>query len=388
MSTELATIDLTLPSGFKVQEAGDVYRVIAQGAWTVEAVGDLDRALARVVYPDKKRIRRAEFNLVSVSRLDTAGAWLVHRTVAGWRSQGLETRVTGLNEDFEILIAKVEEESTHSRPAEDRQGSFARLLGDMGRALRGIGDDLVELTSFLGAFTVALTRVMAQPWRFRWVSFVHHMEQTGFRALPIISLICLLIGAVLAQQGAVQLRTFGAEAFAVNLVGILALREVGVLLTAVMVAGRSGSAFTAEIGSMKMREEIDALRTLAIDPMETLVVPRVAALIVVLPLLTFVGDIMCLVGGGIMAQIYLGLTPEAYVQQLHDSLTVRQFAAGMIKAPFAAIIIGLIGCLEGLRVQGSAESLGRHVTSAVVKAIFLVIIMDAVFAMFLSAIGI
>ena len=174
---------------------------------------------------------------------------------------------------------------------------------------------------------------------------------------------------------------------AVNMVAILSLREIGILLTSIMVAGRSGSAFTAEIGSMKMREEIDAMRTLGIDPMETLVAPRVLALIVVLPLLAFLGDMMCLIGGGLMAKVVLGLSPAAYIDFLHGAVDVKHFIAGMAKAPFAALIIGLVGCLEGLKVSGSAESLGFHVTSAVVKAIFLVIVFDALFAMFLSSVG-
>jgi phospholipid/cholesterol/gamma-HCH transport system permease protein len=217
---------------------------------------------------------------------------------------------------------------------------------------------------------------------------VHHLDHAGLRAVPIIALICFLIGAVVMQQGVVQLRPFGAEPFAVNMVAILALREVGILLTAIMVAGRSGSAFTAEIGSMKMREEIDAMRTLGIDPIDTLVLPRVLALVVALPLLTFLGDIMGLAGGGVMAFGVLGLDFATYMDKLHEAVDFQHFMAGMIKAPFAAIIIGLVGCLEGLKVEGSAESLGKHVTSAVVKAIFLVIILDAVFAMFLSGIGV
>ena len=190
------------------------------------------------------------------------------------------------------------------------------------------------------------------------------------------------------QQGAVQLGYYGAEPYAVNLVGILSLREVGVLLTAIMVAGRSGSAFTAEIGSMKMREEIDAMRTLGINPLETLVVPRVLALAVALPLLTFVADIMCLLGGGIVAVLMLDMDPLDYILRMHDAIVPRHFFVGMIKTPFAALSIALIGCLEGLKVRGSAESLGFHVTSAVVKSIFVVIILDAVFALFLSTIGI
>ena len=230
--------------------------------------------------------------------------------------------------------------------------------------------------------------MIKEPWRFRMTSFVHHLDHAGLRAVPIIALICLLIGAVVMQQGVVQLKPFGAEPFAVNMVAILALREVGILLTAIMVAGRSGSAFTAEIGSMKMREEIDAMRTLGIDPMDTLVMPRVLALVVALPLLTFLGDIMGLIGGGVMAMAVLGIDADTYIDKLHDAIDFQHFMAGMVKAPFAAIIIALVGCLEGLKVEGSAESLGQHVTSAVVKAIFLVIILDAMFAMFLSGIGV
>jgi len=236
--------------------------------------------------------------------------------------------------------------------------------------------------------TAAFWRMLKQPWRFRPISFFHHLDHAGLRAVPIIALICFLIGAVVMQQGVVQLRPFGAEPFAVNMVAILALREVGILLTAIMVAGRSGSAFTAEIGSMKMREEIDAMRTLGIDPMDTLVLPRVLALIVALPLLTFLGDIMGLVGGGVMAFGVLGLDFSTYIDKLHEAVDFQHFLAGMIKAPFAAIIIALVGCLEGLKVEGSAESLGTHVTAAVVKAIFLVIVLDAVFAIFLSGIGV
>jgi phospholipid/cholesterol/gamma-HCH transport system permease protein len=289
---------------------------------------------------------------------------------------------------IQALLDEVRRRSEQERPADETGDILSRLAGGASRLAGNVGREAVLLTGFLGALTTTFGRIAARPWRFRPVSFVHHLDHAGFRAVPIIALICVLIGAVVMQQGVVQLRAFGAETFAVNMVGILSLREVGVLLTAIMVAGRSGSAFTAEIGSMKMREEIDAMRTLGIDPMETLVAPRVLALIVALPLLTFLGDMMCLFGGGLMAKFYLGLDGGAYISHLHDAVDTRHFLAGMVKAPIAALIIGLVGCLEGLKVTGSAESLGFHVTSAVVKAIFLVIVFDALFAMFLSAVGI
>ena len=300
----------------------------------------------------------------------------------------MRTRYAGATESFRVLIDEVRGKGNAERPKLEKRPPGRQLIEDTTKALTGAWHDAVLLTGFLGEVTAAIARMFRQPWRFRTTSFIHHLDHAGLRAVPIIALICLLIGAVVMQQGVVQLKPFGAEPFAVNMVGILALREVGILLTAIMVAGRSGSAFTAEIGSMKMREEIDAMRTLGIDPMDTLVVPRVLALIVALPLLTFLGDIMGLVGGGVMAMAVLGIDASTYIDKLHDAVDFQHFMAGMIKAPFAAVIIALVGCMEGLKVEGSAEFLGTHVTSAVVKAIFLVIILDAVFAMFLSGIGV
>ena len=329
-----------------------------------------------------------EMDIAGIAEIDTAGALLLQRTAAAWEKSGLRTRYAGATEGFRILIEEVQKRSRGERPQIEKRGALTQFTEDMTRAVTGAWGDVVQLTAFLGEVTAAFARMVRQPWRFRTISFIHHLDHAGFRAVPIIALICFLIGAVVMQQGVVQLKPFGAEPFAVNMVAILALREVGILLTAIMVAGRSGSAFTAEIGSMKMREEIDAMRTLGIDPMDTLVLPRILALVVALPLLTFIGDLMGLAGGGLMAFAVLGLDASNYLDKLRDVVDFQHFMAGMIKAPFAAVIIGLVGCLEGLKVEGSAESLGTHVTSAVVKAIFLVIILDAVFAMFLSGIGV
>ena len=379
----------TAAPGFRIELRGTAFCLVATGSWTVREAADLDRGLKklRVPIPPTPDFT-GEMDIAGIEQLDTAGAWLLQRTVRLWEARGLRTRFTGTTESFDILLDEVNRRSSQDRPAVESSGQISRLIADWSRAASLVGREAILLTGFLGTLTSTFLRIASQPWRFRPVSFIHHLDHTGFRAVPIIALICVLIGAVVMQQGVVQLRAFGAETFAVNMVGILSLREVGVLLTAIMVAGRSGSAFTAEIGSMKMREEIDAMRTLGIDPMETLVAPRVLALIVVLPLLTFLGDMMCLVGGGLMARFYLGLDAAAYIDHLHNAVDARHFFAGIIKAPFAALIIGLVGCLEGLKVSGSAESLGFHVTSAVVKAIFLVIVFDAVFAMFLSTIGI
>ncbi len=376
-------------AGFRTELTGTVFRFIASGSWTIREAAGLDGALKSLNVPIPPSSNfTGELDLTDIETLDTAGAWLLQRTLRAWEKTGLKTSFRGAKEEFHILLNEVARSGYGERPQLTNQGSALKLISDCINTLSIVWQEAVMLTGFLGALTSAIGRCVIQPWRFRPISFVHHLEHTGLRAVPIISLICLLIGAVIMQQSVVQLERFGAETFSVNMVGLLGLREVGILLTAIMVAGRSGSAFTAEIGSMKMREEIDAMRTLGIDPMETLVVPRVLALIVVLPLLTFLGDIMCLIGGGIMAQIYLGLDMASYIDLLHNVITIPHFLAGMIKAPFAALIIGLVGCREGLAVKGSAESLGFHVTSAVVKAIFLVIILDALFAMFLSAIGV
>lgn len=375
--------------GYKVELRGTAFCLVATGSWTVREATALDIGLKRLRVPIPPTPDfTGEVDISGIEQLDTAGAWLLQRTARLWQTKGLQTKFTGTTESFEILLEEVRLRSEERHEEEASGRLFDTLLQDWSRAATSVTRDAVLITSFLGHLMTTFFRIISQPWRFRRTSFIHHLDHAGFRAVPIIALICLLIGAVVMQQGVVQLRAYGAETFAVNMVGILSLREVGVLLTAIMVAGRSGSAFTAEIGSMKMREEIDAMRTLGIDPMETLVAPRVLALIVVLPLLTFVGDMMCLIGGGLMAKVMLGLDAATYIDALHSSLDMRHFAAGLVKAPFAALIIGLIGCLEGLKVTGSAESLGTHVTSAVVKAIFLVIIFDALFAMFLSAIGV
>ena len=262
-----------------------------------------------------------------------------------------------------------------------------RLLEDTGRAVADAGRGAVRVTGFFGVVVGAFATVCTKPWRFRFTSFVHHLEHTGLRAVPIIALMSFLIGGIIAQQGAFQLRKFGAELFVVDLVGILVLREIGMLMAAIMFAGRSGSAFTAEIGSMKMREEIDALRIIGLDPVETLVLPRLAALIVALPAVTFISDLMCLFGSGVVLKFYMGISPDTYMSRLREAVSVHTFLIGILKAPFMALVIGLIACVEGLKVKGSAESLGLHTTSSVVKAIFVVIVLDGFFAVFFAAIN-
>ena len=236
------------------------------------------------------------------------------------------------------------------------------------------------------AWCAASLRAILHPSRFRFTSIVFHIDRAGLQAVPIIALISLLIGGIVSQQGVFQLSFFGAEDFVVDLVGILVLRELGVLLTAIMLAGRSGSAYTAEIGSMKMREELDALTVIGLDPVETLIMPRILALVIALPLLTFISDIFGLIGGALVAFIYGDMTFQRFILLLRDAVDMSTLMVGLIKAPFMGLIVGLIAANEGLNVEGSSESLGRRTTSSVVKAIFMVIVADGLFAIFFAAI--
>jgi phospholipid/cholesterol/gamma-HCH transport system permease protein len=246
--------------------------------------------------------------------------------------------------------------------------------------------DLVSLAEMLGALCTAIVNTLLHPSRFRLTSAVHHLDRVGWQAVPIILLITFLIGGIIAQQGIFHFRKFGADVYVVDMVGILVLREIGVLIVAIMVAGRSGSSYTAELGSMKMREEIDALQTMGLDPVEVLVLPRVVALVIALPILTFLGSMSALYGGELVAWSYGGMSPEIFVARLREAISVTHFQVGMIKAPFMALVIGLVACSQGMQVKGSAESLGLQTTSAVVKAIFLVIVLDGLFAVFFASI--
>jgi phospholipid/cholesterol/gamma-HCH transport system permease protein len=261
-------------------------------------------------------------------------------------------------------------------------------LAVVGRSVGRIGHDFVAVLDMIGALAAALGRVVLHPGSFRLTSLVSQIERVGWRAVPIILMITFLIGGILAQQGLFHFRQFGADVYVVDMVGILVLREVGVLMVAVMVAGRSGSSYTAELGSMKMREEIDALRTMGFDPIDVLVLPRVLALVIAMPCLTFIGSMAALYGGGLMAWLYGGMSPEAFMSRLQEAITLQDFAVGMVKAPFMALIIGVIATVQGLAVKGSAESLGLKTTDSVVKSIFLVILLDGLFAMFFASIGV
>ena len=366
------------------REQGDAFVLALGGAWGVENLAAIDDELRRL-HPGK---RPCQIDITEVSRLDTAGAWVVWRTQQAWQSDGATVELVGVTEDHAVLLAAVDKQHMEAQHPPRAPNAFREMVIHLGEVTVDIAKEVADLIAFMGEITVALGRLVRHPGRLRAKSLVFHMQEAGLNAIPIVGLMSFLIGIVLAFQGASQLQRFGAEVFVVNLVAISVLREIGVLMTAIIVAGRSGSAFTAQIGSMKVNEEVDAMRALGLDPIEVLILPRLLALMITLPLLTFIADLLGLLGGGLMAWIVLGISPGTFIERLNDAIGMWTFWVGMIKAPVFAATIALIGCYEGLQVGGSAESVGQRTTRAVVEAIFLVIVIDAVFSIFYQIVGI
>ena len=364
---------------------GGALALCAAGPWTASFAPLLERIVA-----DAERLAGSRPDILidvsQVSKLDTFGAWLIERLRRSLTQGTVETKITGLSENYSSLVDEVRR--VKAAPLADATSvTITGMLDQVGRSVAGVGGTIASLIDMLGAVLAARVRVFFHPRSFRLTSTVHHLEQVCWRAVPIIVLITFLIGCIISQQGIFHFRRFGADIFVVDMLGVLVLREIGVLLVAIMVAGRSGSAYTAELGSMKMREEIDALRTMGFDPIEVLILPRMLALIIALPILAFLGAMAALYGGGLVAWLYGGVDPEAFLLRLRDAISIDHFIVGLVKAPVMAAVIGIVACVEGLAVQGSAESLGQHTTASVVKSIFFVIVMDGVFAIFFAAIG-
>ena len=371
-------------SAVEVRREGDVLRLSFVGAWITQELARHDATLRHL---DLEGAREAVVDLSGCSAIDSAGAWVLDRTLDDLKRQGATVTLAGSSPAIETLLGTVTRKHVELPPEPRPDNPLIAVALHLGQETVRITKEGTDLLSFLGLTVVVFLRSLVKPWRIRLVPLIAHMEQTGFNALPIVGLISFLVGVVLAYQGADQLARFGAQIFTVDLVAIGVLREMGILLTAIIVAGRSGSSFTAQIGTMKVNEEIDAMQTLGLDPMEVLVMPRVFALVLVLPLLTFYADIMGLLGGAVMATIVLDISFFQFARQLSDAVTLNTFLVGLIKAPLFAFIIGMIGCYEGLQVSRSAESVGRQTTRAVVEAIFLVIVLDALLSIFFSVIG-
>jgi phospholipid/cholesterol/gamma-HCH transport system permease protein len=372
-------------SALELFREGAGLRLRFVGAWTTRELAHHDEALRHL---DLQGAREVAVDLGACSAIDSAGAWVLDRTLDDLRRRGAAVTLVDCSPVIETLLGTIARKHVDLPPAPRPENPLIAVAIRIGRETIRIGRECTDLLSFLGLTVTVFLRSLLRPWRIRLVPLISHMEQTGLNALPIVGLISFLVGVVLAYQGADQLALFGAQIFTVNLVAVGVLREMGILLTAIIVAGRSGSAFTAQIGTMKVNEEVDAMRTLGLDPMEVLVMPRVFALVLVLPLLTFYADLMGLLGGAVMATLVLDISFFQFARQLSDAVTLWTFWIGIIKAPLFACIIGMIGCYEGLQVSRSAESVGRQTTRAVVEAIFLVIVLDALLSIFFSVIGV
>lgn len=369
------------PKTLEVSRDGGQVTLALRGRIVLARIEALARDLGAV---DARGAATVTVDFRAVEALDSAGAWVLYRFMRPLKQSGATVDLANASAAQAALMARMD-------PGAERR-TLQRVMVSPVRALierlgHGTFEALNEgrrLFSFFGLTAVTILRAIVSPRRVRIISFLSHVERVGLDAMPIVGLLSFLIGVVLAYQGADQLRAFGAEVLTVNLLGVTVLREIGVLMTAIMVAGRSGSAFTAEIGTMKVNDEVDAMQTLGIDPMEVLVLPRLFAMMVALPLLAFYANVMAIMGGGMMCVFELGVTPPQFLAQLREAVTLTQLTVGIVKAPFFAFLIAMVGCYEGLKVGGSAESVGLHTTQSVVVSIFLVIVADALFSILFS----
>ena len=359
-------------------EAGDGggATLLLSGPMRVSSLGDLDRRVEATGQDI------AAVDLSAVPEIDTAGAWLA------WRiAQDHEAEIVGASDKARRLIAAVSGANEEVDDPNPRPRLFARVAGNIGAAVLNARAGVYSTVGFLGALLIAFGGILRHPSRFRGKALVHQMELVGVNSLGIIGLMSFLIGIVIAQQGAVQLRQFGAEIYTINLTGRLAMRELGILMTAIMVAGRSGSAFAAQIGTMKLTEEVDAMRTIGVSPMEALVVPRVAAAMLMMPLLGFYSAIIAIVGGAFLATFALDIPFLTFLLRIQEVVPIHDVWVGLTKAPVFGLIIAVAGCYNGMQVKANAEEVGRRTTQAVVAAIFMVIVLDAFFAIFFTEIG-
>ncbi len=357
-----------------------------QGFWTAKTAQDIEKLESDLL--EKAFKHKIIIDLSQLHKFDTAGIWLLHRISQTLSSMGHSVTTQNESEAFKALSLKVEDCQPSPEKLRERPSFIIEKLIELGM----ININLVYLTRdlilFLGQIVFGLLHVIVRPKRLRFTALVSHMERVGVDSIPIVSIMAISLGIVLAYQGEEQLRRFGAEIYTINLVSISILREVGILITAILIAGRSGSAITAELGIMKINQEIDALNTLGLNPMYILIIPRVLALIIVMPMLAFISDIAGLIGGGIMVIFSLNVSPLLYVHRIAEAVTMGSFWVGILKAPLFGAIIGVVSCFEGMRVKGTAESVGECTTRSVVEGIFLVTIADALLSIFFAQVGI
>lgn len=357
-----------------------VLKLVARGDWRARNLGPIDAALRN--FEDDSMGRDIVIDVSSVEKLDTAGAMVLQRVLRSDEQRTEASKIVGADEAHAFLLKQVEPHLAPCHHAPTRRNAFLMMTNRLGKGVEDTYFASLHVLNFVGLTLVTAARVASQPKKLRGTSIFFHMEEAGLNAVPIIGLMTFLIGAVVAFMGAKILRNFNADIFVVELVGLSVLREFGVLLSAILIAGRSGSAFTAQIGSMKLREEIDAMRVLGLDPIEVLVLPRVIALVIMLPVLAFIGAMLGLLGGLLVAWGSMDISPALFIGRLQETIVMSNFWSGLIKAPFFAFVVAIIGCYQGMEVEGSAESVGVRTTLSVVQSLFLVIVLDAFFAMF------
>lgn len=369
-------------------EEGARPRLVLRGSWVVSALGDVDDEL-RELSKSSDTLVLSELDVSTLQGLDTAGAFLIDRTLRGFADVE-SVHLVGASPETRALLEQARTLATQDEqapPASDEGHGFVDLLERTGRNAEHMWRELLESLSFLGGTLIAISAVLWRPARMRWTALVSVMEDAGLDAVPIIAFLCFFVGMVVAFIGATTLSEFGATIFVVELVGFGVLRELGGVLVAIIIAGRTNSAFTAQIGAMKMRQEIDAMQTLGLDPMHVIVAPRVLAMMIMVPVLTFVGMLTAIAGGMTVGWLVLDINPTVFFNRMQDTVPIDQFWIGMSKAPVFGLAIGLIGCRQGLEVGGSVQSLGHHTTKSVVQALFSIIVIDALFAIFYMELG-
>jgi phospholipid/cholesterol/gamma-HCH transport system permease protein len=373
---------------FKVDR--DVFQ--AGGSWTIAESARLDHELRGLnTGSGQTSSQTITMDASGIDRLDSTGAWLLLRTRRALEGAGRKVSTLKVPERYTSLLENLDRDD--SLLAEPRRGPrmspWRYRLYRIGKTTVETGRQAWRMLGYLGRVTVETGEMIAAPRKnLRFAAMVHQVEETGISALPIVGLLAFLIGIVLAYQGADQLKRFGAEIFTINLLGVGVLREIGGLITAIIVAGRSGSAFTAQLGSMRVNEEIDAMQTMGLNTVDTLVLPRIIGLVIALPLLTFYANIMALIGGAVMCYFDLGITIPVFLRQLNEAVNVNTLMVGLIKAPVFAFVIALVGCYEGFQVERNAASVGLLTTRSVVESVFLVIVLDAAFSIMFSVLGV
>ena len=370
----------TVPS-FSLTGKGDASVLALTGEWSARSVGRVEKRLRRALAGNSVP---QTVDLRGISRLDTTGALLLLEVL----DSDTVAFVTDDSQHRRLLAIVKDSPGPRLPDRDERPALGARFLNDIGRAITQESRLALQMVGFLGEYLVTCFKIFLKPTSLPLTSLIFHMQQVGVSAVPIVALLAFLIGLVIAYMGAQQLAMFGAEIFTIKLVEITTLRELGVLLTSIVIAGRSGSSFTAQIGAMVANEEVAAMRTMGLSPMTRLVFPRITALIIMLPALVFLADIMSILGGGVAAFTIMDMTPLSYAARMQQDIYLNNFWVGMIKTPFFALIIGAIGCFQGFQVTGSAESVGRLTTHSVVEAIFMVIVCDALFALFFTGLGV